>query len=105
MKTAVRFDWQFPTTLNYAGSTYKLVPQTRRDVRAVDREAYLEMNELVSAAFDGDACLFLNVDFTDWFGWMIVQDLENDRVFAVLVEYSNQDGTFPHQWCRVKKIA
>ena len=101
MTTGTRFSWDFPETLTHCRETYRMVPQTRRDATRVSSDELNEVRNMVGAAFDGTSCLPVPVDFADWFGWMIVPDMESGTRYAVLVEYSDRDGTFPHQWCRV----
>lgn len=102
---ATAFAWEFPKTLTTGRTTYKLVPQTMRSFDGVSREQHAAFSELVSSAFDGDCLLPVKSDAYDWFGWMLVPDAERGVIYAALVDYSNTDGTFAHQWCRVRKTA
>lgn len=102
MTTATKYTWEFPKTLTQGRCVYKLVPQTRRDVLAVSREESNDFQDLVAAAFDGDCLLPVKSDAFDWFGWMLVGDRDGNT-YAALVEYSDRDGTFAHQWCKVRE--
>lgn len=97
------FAWDFPQTLLTGRTTYKLVPQTRRSFDRVSREQLAAFSDLVSSAFDGDCLLPVKSDDYGWFGWMLVPDVERGVMYAALVDYSNANGTFAHQWCRVRE--
>lgn len=101
---AATFSWDFPKTLTTGRTTYTLVPQTRRSFDSVSREQHAEFSELVSSAFDGDCLLPVKSDAYGWFGWMLVQDMTKGVTYAALVDYSDLDGTFAHQWCRVRVV-